>query len=221
MKGLLVKDFRFIFKSRRMALGVLGIALFLLFIQGVENYVFIISYVTMVAGMLVLGTISSDEYDKSNAFLMTMPIDRSIYAREKYVFSLGCSLAGWLLATALCMALNLGQGMEVLAQAAAVFLLMSLLQFAILPVQLKFGGENGRIVLIGIIAALLAVAVLCKKIADAMFPGAGAEELLARAQRWLEAQNGWALGFLACIGWLAGLCISLAVSLHIMQAKEF
>lgn len=221
MKGLLVKDFRFIFKSKRIAMGIFGIALFLLFIQGVENYAFIIAYTTMVAGMLVLGTISSDEYDGSNAFFMTMPIDRTIYAKEKYAFSLGCSLAGWLFATVLCMALNRSHAMEVLAQAAAIFLLLSLFQFAILPVQLKFGGDNGRMVLVGILAGIMAVAVLCRKIADAVFQGDGVEELFARANRWLSAQNGWALGLFACIGWLAGLCISLAISQRIMQKKEF
>ena len=52
MKGLLIKDFRFIFKGKRMAVRLLAIALFLLFLQGIENCAFIITYITMVAGMI-------------------------------------------------------------------------------------------------------------------------------------------------------------------------
>ncbi len=221
MKGLLIKDFRFIFKGKRMAVGLLAIALFLLFLQGIENCAFIITYITMVAGMMVLGTISSDEYDKSNAFLMTMPIDRDLYAKEKYVFSFACSLAGWLFATVLCTALQAGHWEEVLAQAAVIFLILSLFQFTILPVQLKFGGDNGRMVLVGIMAVIMVAALLLEKGLQILLPGVEPEELYLRVTEWVKAQNIWAIGIILCAVWLACLGISLAISKRIMQKKEF
>lgn len=171
--------------------------------------------------MMVLGTISSDEYDKSSAFFMTMPIDRAMYAKEKYVFSFVCSLAGWLFATVLCVILQSSHGMDVLAQAAVIFLVMSFFQFVILPVQLKFGGDNGRMVLLGIVAVVMIAALLLDKITQLLFPGMDSEELFLRIADWLKAQNIWALGAILCGAWLVCLGISFAISKRIMQKKEF
>lgn len=46
---------------------------------------------TMFGAMIAVGTLSYDETDNGLAFLMTLPVDRKTYVREKYLFILICT----------------------------------------------------------------------------------------------------------------------------------
>lgn len=48
---------------------------------------------TMFRAMIAVGTLSYDETDNGLAFLMTLPVDRKTYVREKYLFILICTAA--------------------------------------------------------------------------------------------------------------------------------
>ena len=85
MKGLLVKDFCIIAKNKKLYAMLIFLGFFMFFMQGEDMGGFIISFVTMISGSLVMNTISTDEFDKSTVFLMTMPIQKRTYALEKYV----------------------------------------------------------------------------------------------------------------------------------------
>lgn len=222
MRGLLIKDIKFTLKSKKMVAVFLTVAFILFVTQGIENMSFITGYMTMVFGMMVLSTISSDEYDKCNAFFMTMPVNPDIYAAEKYVFSLGCSLIGWFAASVFCLILQMNRGTEVLIQSFAVFLILTLFQFIMLPAQLKFGGEKGRMVLVGMIAVLMILAFSLKKLALILFQTPEkAEEMMLKAMNWLDSLNGWSVGILAVVIWLICLMVSLGISKRIMRNKEF
>lgn len=222
MKGLLIKDIKYTWKSKKMVAVFLLVAFILFVTQGIENMSFITGYMTMVFGMLVLSTISSDEYDKCNAFFMTMPVNSDIYAAEKYVFSLGCSLIGWLIAMAFCLAMQWDHGAEVFVQSFAVFLVLTLFQFIMLPTQLKFGGERGRMVLVGMIAVFMILAFSLKKLALILFQTPEkAEKVMLEIMKWLDSLNGWSIGILAIVMWVICLMISLGISKRIMRGKEF
>lgn len=222
MRGLLIKDIKFTLKSKKMVAVFLLVAFILFTTQGIKNMGFITGYMTMIFGMLVLSTISSDEYDKCNAFFMTMPVNPDIYAAEKYVFSLGCSLAGWFAATVFCLVLQMNHGTEVLVQSFAVFLVMTLFQFIMLPVQLKFGGERGRMVLVGMIAFFMILAFSLKKLALILFrTPERAEEMGLKVMNWMDSLNRWSAGILAIVIWVICMMISLSISKRIMRGKEF
>ena len=219
MRGLLIKDMRFILRNKKIVIVLLGVAMFALFMMENENTSFIIGYMTMVCGMLVWNTISMDEYDKSSAFLMTLPIDRDMYAKEKYVVAFGCSLAGWLIATALCVFLRINHVKEILIQAVAILLILSLVQLVMLPVQLKYGGEKGRMVVIGMVLFVCASIIGIGKIGEILF--IDTESVYISIINWLSSLHVWVFVIAGCILW--GLCfvISLTVSERIMRKKEF
>lgn len=201
---------------------LLMVAALLLVTQGRENATFLIGYMTMVCGMLVLSTISMDEFDKSCTFLMTLPVDRNTYATEKYVFAFGGSLVGWAVATIPCVFLQLSAGKEVLLQAVLIFAVISLFQLVMLPIQLKFGGENGRMVLLGMFAFLAILVFIIDKVGKIIFASeAEAEQFLLQAVDRLSSLNNWSIGIAACILWLICFAISLSISQKIMRKKEF
>ena len=93
MLGLLVKDLRIALTRKFALLLILVIAL----IMGTSmEGPFIIGYVTMISLMLAVGTIIYDEMDNGYDFMMTMPLTRKTYVREKYLFCLLSALVAWL-----------------------------------------------------------------------------------------------------------------------------
>ncbi len=87
MKGLLKKDWELLAGNYKTYGVVAAISLFYLFLGG-NSVNFFVAYVTLIAVILVLNTISFDDFDHGMAFLMTLPIQRETYVLEKYVFGL-------------------------------------------------------------------------------------------------------------------------------------
>jgi len=158
MIGLLIKDLLLLKNQQRFFL------LFFLMSAGMLladfNSVFVINYVTMIFSLFTLSSISYDEFDNGYAFLFTLPITRNQYAAEKYVFGLVTGSFAWIVVTIFAVVMNLVRGRAgtvELVGTAFLYLFISLLFLSIVvPVQLKFGAEKGRIVLICIIGAIFA-----------------------------------------------------------------
>ena len=65
------------------------------------NIFFVISYATFIAAMFVISSISYDEFNNGNAFLFTLPVTRTGYVKEKYLFAATLATGAWLAATIL------------------------------------------------------------------------------------------------------------------------
>lgn len=219
MKGLLIKDLRFMLQNKKILVSVLFIIMVFL-MMGEERATFLIAYVTMMCGMLVLNTISTDEFDKSITFLMTMPIDRTIYAKEKYVFAFLSSLFGWLITTIPCVVLSWNQAKELLVVAAAIFAVLYFLQMVMLPIQLKFGSDKGRMVLFGIVALVVIFSMAAKKMGDSVY-AEQAKNLLYQMINWVSSLNGWVIGAAVALLYVICFAVSFIVSVGIMNRKEF
>ena len=221
MKGLLIKDFCLTFKNKKL-IGILLLMIVFVFVIQEENMSgFIISFVTMLGGTLVLSTISTDEFDKSSMFLMTMPIKRSTYALEKYVFSFGCSLTGWAIATLLCCMMDSGTAVETLKIAIVLLFTVSLFQLLMIPVQLKFGGENGRMVLMGVVVAVFGIVFVVSKAGKMMF---GEEEVQLWYQgmlRFLDALSPVYVMAAVIAGWILCFVISTRISIRAIEKREY
>lgn len=220
MKGLLVKDFRFTMQNGRI-LGILVMieAVFLVMRgAGAGTAAFIMGYMTMGCGMLVLNTISMDEYDGSTAFLMAMPVSRRDYVLEKYVFLLICSLLGGVAALVPCCLLSPGETGMILVQAMEIWAAMLVLQMVMLPAQLKFGGDKGRMVLVGVFAAVVLVAAAVEKAGNRM---EWVRLLLWRVADGIGEMDGLAMGTAFAVLCAACFLVSFAVSRGIMEKKEF
>lgn len=138
MKGLLVKDFLLMIKSKKVILFMLFIGI----VGGINDISFATGYILMVLAILSLSTISYDEANHGLKTLFTLPISKSDYVKEKYLFSLIITGIGFALVAILNCFSKSGFMETFIIVSTALFLLA-----LSLPFQLKEGNEKGRIVL--------------------------------------------------------------------------
>ena len=138
MKGLLVKDFLLMIKSKKVILFMLFIGI----IGGINDISFATGYILMVLAILSLSTISYDEANHGLNTLFTLPISKSDYVKEKYLFSLIITGIGFVL-VAILSCFSKSGFVETVTILSTSLLLLSIS----LPFQLKEGNEKGRIVL--------------------------------------------------------------------------
>lgn len=152
MKGLLIKDLRLMLNQKQFFLMIIVIGLIMSLTLSDSG--FISGYVSCVFPLFTISTISYDEYDNGNAFLFTLPFKRSTYVKEKYVFSIVISLIGMCISLLLVILSELTQSgqfniVDVLLFQFNFVPVILLFLSILIPIQLKYGGENARIVLIG------------------------------------------------------------------------
>ncbi len=159
MAGLVEKDIRLLLKRKETIIIFLAIS-FLLGFTTDGN--FVISYLTILCTIFTVSTISYDEFDNGYTFLMTLPIDCKTYVAEKYAFCIGSGFIAWIFAVIFFLvtgvvkgdAINLSEDMMM----AVVFIPVYIIMLCVMiPIQLKYGGEKSRIVLLvlwGIIALI-------------------------------------------------------------------
>lgn len=152
MSGLLVKDFRLLLQRKQAVIMMLVIAVFISFSIGEE---FILGYLTFIGLILATSSISYDEFDNGYPFLMTLPITNKTYVLEKYVLSAGAMLFSWLVALVISFATKMMHGAPIqpaedLLGAVLILFFPCLLMNIMIPIQLKFGSEKSRIVLLAI-----------------------------------------------------------------------
>ncbi|MGX6978244.1 ABC-2 transporter permease [Vagococcus elongatus] len=151
MTGLLKKDL-FVLKSQRVSVTI-GLFMVLALVMGNEEPILGVFAIAFLSATLGVSTIAYDEFNNSNAFLFTLPITRSLYTVEKYVFSFIFTTVISLFSSVL---LFLLYRQRVLAYGLSLWLLLivgsifvSLIIPALLiPINLKFGSEKGRMVMI-------------------------------------------------------------------------
>lgn len=217
MKGLLVKDFRLLKVQKNFFLLIIAVAIGMaLFTNDVAP---MLGFLAFVLSIFTLSTISYDEFDNGNAFLFSLPVSRKDYAIEKYC--LGLILEGGALVLATLLSLIFSKiwdttsGAEIGMWALILVPLLFVLQGIMIPFQLKFGGEKGRIALL-ITLGLLALA------------GIGVEKLarMVGIDVWaiLDSLSMMSLGMMVGIATVIAaifLGVSLKISISIMDKKEF
>lgn len=218
MRGLLIKDYLLL--KNQMKFIILFLAIGIIMIANQADSIVVISYITFLITSLSLSTISYDEYENSNTYLFTLPITRTGYVREKYLFTFINAGAGWLFS----MLLVLGHGMlfrqeisiTTLWFVGGVNVILIAAYVAIcLPLWIKLGPEKGRITFFILAGVLLLATSLAK-----LFIGNVDSETWASV--W-DVWNGYPLlleGILCGIA-LLGVGISYLVTLRIVKKKEF
>lgn len=217
MKGLLIKDLRLILKQKTV--------LMLVFIIGILNIgeadaAFMAGYMIFIGTFLAINTISYDGFDNGMAYLMTMPSGRKTYAVEKYVFTIGMSVTISLVAfvfAAIAEVINNGGSNlpETVAIVLTVFATALIAACIMIPVNLKFGPEKGRILLFAIVGILVAVGYLLEKqMAFVAAKLAGVIEVLSGMSELVLG-----LGLLVIV--VLVVLVSVAVTVKVMMNKEF
>lgn len=218
MKGLLVKDLKLMMLQKNFLLLILAIEIGMMLFT--DDVVFPLGFLSFIALLFTVSTISYDDFDNGNAFLFTLPITRNNYVIEKY--SLGLLFGGiaWGLATALGIIADVWKDTLPVAdfvQSSLIILsVMIVVQALMLPFQLKFGGDKGRIAMIGAFGALAVISLVIVKGAEAVF-GVDLVSLLNN----LPTVSMGVLIAVAIIIALLMLLVSMKISLSIMNKKEF
>ena len=166
MRGLLEKDILILAKQKKLFFIYLASAIMLSFAMDTS---FVVSYFTMIGSLLVLTTISYDTFDNGLPFLMSLPVDAKTYAKEKFAFSLIGLSASWIAGVvAQFISMTLQQksfdAMDLLSMDLAFIPVFLIIVSIMIPINLKFGSEKGRIIMIVLIALGVGIAFLGKKL---------------------------------------------------------
>ncbi|MCM1386898.1 MAG: ABC-2 transporter permease [Bacillus sp. (in: Bacteria)] len=223
MKGLFLKDLKLIWYNKRLFLAILLVMV--IASRNYGNYSFLIAYGTMIFILLVLNTISLDEYYKSTSFWMTTPIKRVSYVAEKYILMFAFSFLGTVLMSLACVLMHPESAVQSIIVAFLIYLVMAVVQLIMLPIQLKFSGENGekaRMILLGLLAVVTVLSASLVKSFPRIFSmdGVAGEFIRNIVVGFLSLQKG-VMALLICLVFAAGAAVSYCVSRRVMLAREF
>lgn len=219
MKGMIRKDLELL-KGNYKVLGAAFLFAVFFMVSSDDNLFFVVYYLTMMAGFLVLSTMSYDDFDNGMGFLMTLPVTRRTYVREKYIFGMGCVAAGWGLSVILSLIMIMVNNYNIVwsewfANIAGAILVFGLIVAVMIPMQLKFGSENMRIMLIGLMLLVFGVGYLIYKIASAI--GVDFQAVIA----YLDSLSGAVVVIAVILAEVVALVISCKISENILEKKEF
>lgn len=217
MAGLLEKDLRLVLQRKQTLVIFLLLGLFMNYAASGEAAVAYLSFLCLI---LTVGTISYDEFDNGYAFLMTLPIDKKIYVFEKYVFCFLGSLLSWGVAVVIGIVMNSIRGisisyLECIQSWLILIPVLVLMEDFMIPVQLKYGAEKGRIVFALIACVIVGIGMLGGRILQNK--QVSLTPLLERIENLSEVEG--ILIVLAVI--LLCTIISVSISKHVMDAKEY
>lgn len=170
MKGLLIKDFKLLKGQKNFFMAIMAISIIMIITSPGTS--FPIGFLGFVGSLFSLSSISYDEFDNGNAFLFSLPITRKDYVLEKYIFGLISGMTSLLLGTVISLVAigitKTGSFNEIFITAGSLFPTILLILSIMLPFILKFGGEKGRIAIIGVMGFIAVVGLLFTKIAEFM-----------------------------------------------------
>lgn len=218
MKGLLVKDFKLMMLQKNFLLLILAIVIGMMISS--DDMVIPIGYLSFIASLFTVSTISYDDSDNGNAFLFTLPVTRNNYVIEKYFLGLLFGCIAWILATVLGIIVTVSKDIlpvTDLVQSSLIILPMMIVAQAImLPFRLKYCGDKGRIAMIGAFGTLAVISIVIEKGAEAIFK----VDLISLLDNLPTVSRGVFLAIVIIVSLLM-LLVSMKISLSIMNKKEF
>lgn len=222
MKGLLAKDFNILLLQKKFLGMILAITVIML--MTMEEPSFLVAYLTVTCGIMTLSTLSYDEFDHGHTFLFTLPITRKEYVWSKYVLSVLVSGCAWLSATIVSVLVSVikVEGYAVadgIAEAVMTFAVCMLIVFIMIPIQIKYGAEKSRVVILAIAGIVVVVAYVAQALSERM---AGVISIDMEALYHAIDSVGLAGLVAIAVGTgIAVMLISAVISGRIMEKKQF
>lgn len=175
MKALFIQDIRYMLTQKSFLCLIVFVGIVLSLTQN-DNYIFVIGYLGFMGMITGMMSLTMDDQSHGLAFLFSLPIDRRVYVREKYIFIVLMGVSFSIFATALCLLFRMFAEYkapldEILATSLGTLFVMLLFVCFMLPLQLKFGAERARLasfIAIGLFFAAVIVAGLVVNFADAL-----------------------------------------------------
>ena len=110
---------------------------------------------------------------------------------------------------------------EIVKIAVVLLIILSLFQLIMIPIQLKFGGENGRMVLMGMVVAIFGLAFIIGGVGRMAFGEEAMQLWLQGMLRFLDAMSPTFVMIFAVVGWILCFLISTRVSIRAMEKREY
>lgn len=198
-------------------LVILGMAVFMT--ATTDDPTFAIAFLGFVGSLFTLSSISYDEFDNGNAFLFSLPISRKGYVLEKYSFGFilgGCAwLFGVIISTCFSLAKGIDSYTDYFLSALLMLPIILVLLSILIPFQLKFGAEKGRIAIIAVVGGMAALSAIAANV------------LKAFGVDWSSVLNhlpAISMGMVILTGVMFAvvvLLLSYRISCKVMSKKEF
>lgn len=217
MKGLFIKDLR-LMKNQRNFLITLALMFLVLIVTGVDAS-FFMGYVPFLLLIVTMSTITYDEQDNSMGFLMALPVSRQTYVLEKYLLSVSFGVGGFAVTFVMFLITEKAEGSSMTFEN-YLLIFMGFLVFVILflslmiPIQLKFGSEKGRMVLFAIFFGIIGLVYLVNKVLTVDFTQTAFYQTITQLPMGI-------LMAMALVLFVIFVFISAKISLGVMKKKEF
>ncbi len=217
MKGLFIKDLR-LMKNQRNFLITLALMFLVLIVTGVDAS-FFMGYVPFLLLIVTMSTITYDEQDNSMGFLMALPVSRQTYVLEKYLLSASFGIGGFAVTFVIFLITEKAEGSSMTFEN-YLLIFMGFLVFVILflslmiPIQLKFGSEKGRMVLFAIFFGIIGLVYLVNKVLTVDFTQTAFYQTITQLPMGI-------LMAMALVLFVIFVFISAKISLGVMKKKEF
>lgn len=158
MKGLFIKDLKLVTTQKRFIIMAIALSIFIT-LTG-DDATFTVTYIVLLLSMLTLNTISYDDMNGGMLFLLSLPVDRKMYVKEKYMFAFANLVFAALASAVFAMGFASIKGAEneygaIAASIMGVTLGMSLMLSVTIPLAFKYGMEKGRIAMIVFVIAII------------------------------------------------------------------
>ena len=219
MKGLLIKDLKLLKVQKNFFLLILCIAIGTAIFANNTSVSFVIGFLSFVGTLFTLSSISYDEFDNGNAFLFSLPITRKSYVAEKYGFGMILGGSFWVFGTLIVILkeiiANKYVSMDTIIAAFIILPIVFVVLAVMMPFQLKFGGEKGRIAIICALVIVFITGIIITKIANAL------QINLSSIFNQIAALNKSILILAIIVVTFLVLFLSYRISLSIMKKKEF
>ena len=152
IRGLLEKDFRLFLRQGGNLFLVLAVVAIFFILTGKMGADFIAVYIPSVMAVYSGNTISYDENGHGYTYLFSLPINRKIYVREKYIFSFIMTVCGWgmgVICAGIMVLIKPGEffDVEMLIMELITIFVFQAIAGIVIAIRLRFEGEKGRMVL--------------------------------------------------------------------------
>ena len=220
IRGLLEKDFRLFFRQGGNLFCVLAFVALFFTLTEKKTATFIAIYIPSVIAVYAGNTISYDENNHGYMYLFSLPVNRKVYVREKYIFSFIMTASGWcigMICAGITVLINPEEVFdpEMLAMELLTFFVFQAIAGIMIAIRIRFEGEKGRIVLP---IAILIIFAICYTIGSFVKANLGLKESILHVIGGIgDFEIGIALIVLSLLTWFA----SYKYSMRVMKKKEF
>ena len=218
IRGLMEKDLRLFFRQGSNLFLVLAFIALFFILTGKTGATFIATYIPSVMAVYSGNTISYDENEHGYTYLFTLPVNKKMYVREKYLFSFIMTVCGWgigVICAGIAVLIKPGEvfDLEMLAMELITIFVFQAIAGIVIAIRLRYEGEKGRFVLP---IAILVIFAGCYIIGSFVMANLGLIEMYMIGEMG-DFEIAISLIVLSLLVWFA----SYKYSMRIMKKKEF